>query len=77
MTCKIWQIQENSLENICVLPQTHEPVSLTWSPHVGNSINPLLVAIGNLLILHNVLHFKVILYYRYQLWHCECLEVAN
>ncbi|CAH1979985.1 unnamed protein product [Acanthoscelides obtectus] len=47
MTCKIWQLNDDKLALVKVMMQPYEPVSLTWSPVVGNSDTPLLLAIGS------------------------------
>nr|CAI5839110.1 unnamed protein product [Callosobruchus analis] len=47
MTCKIWQLNESKLALVKVIMQPYEPVSLTWSPVIGNSDTPLLLAIGS------------------------------
>lgn len=45
-TCKIWQEKENKLHLIYTLLQPHEPTSIEWSPLIGQSPTPLLLAIG-------------------------------
>ncbi|KAJ8965419.1 hypothetical protein NQ314_004172 [Rhamnusium bicolor] len=47
MTCKIWREGEGKLIHLHTMMQTHEPVSLTWSPVVGDNSAPLLLAVGS------------------------------
>nr|CAH7744976.1 unnamed protein product [Callosobruchus chinensis] len=47
MTCKIWQMNDSKLALVKVIMQPYEPVSLTWSPVIGNSDTPLLLTIGS------------------------------
>ncbi|KAJ8985353.1 hypothetical protein NQ317_008384 [Molorchus minor] len=47
MTCKLWKEHEGKLVQLHVIMQAHEPVSLTWSPVVGDGATPLLLAIGS------------------------------
>ncbi|KAK9737174.1 HECT-domain (ubiquitin-transferase) [Popillia japonica] len=46
LTCKVWQEQDDKLDLIHCLKLSHEPVSLAWSPVVGLSKLPLLLAVG-------------------------------
>lgn len=47
LTCKIWNLDKNKLVHVYTLAQTYEPISLTWSPNVGNSNGTLLLAVGS------------------------------
>lgn len=46
MTCKIWHEEENKLIVLHTLVQPYEPVSLEWSPVIGETSTPLLLTIG-------------------------------
>lgn len=45
-SCKIWQENEDKLHLLYTLLQPHEPTSVEWSPLIGESTTPLLLAIG-------------------------------
>lgn len=47
LTCKIWEIRDDKLISFHVIALKYEPVSITWSPIVGESCTPLLFAIGS------------------------------
>ncbi|KAJ8960520.1 hypothetical protein NQ318_013805 [Aromia moschata] len=47
MTCKIWREHDGKLLHLHAVTQAHEPLSLTWSPVVGGSATPLLLAVGS------------------------------
>ncbi|KRT81776.1 Regulator of chromosome condensation repeat containing protein, partial [Oryctes borbonicus] len=46
LTCKVWQEKDDKLDLLHCLKHSHEPVSLGWSPVVGLSKLPLLLAVG-------------------------------
>ncbi|CAH0559022.1 unnamed protein product [Brassicogethes aeneus] len=46
LTCKIWREKNDKMQMLHSLMQSYEPVSITWSPLVGESKTPLLMAIG-------------------------------
>lgn len=45
-SCKIWQEKEDKLHLLYTLIQPYLPVSLEWSPLIGDTSTPLLLAIG-------------------------------
>lgn len=47
LTCKIWKLYESELVHVYTLAQTYEPISVTWSPVVGNNNETLLLAVGS------------------------------
>lgn len=47
-SCKIWQMKNDTLHLLYTLIQPHEPVSLEWSPLIGTSATPLVIAIGTM-----------------------------
>ncbi|KAF5282986.1 hypothetical protein FQA39_LY04857 [Lamprigera yunnana] len=46
MSCKIWKEEQGKLIMIHSLMQDHEPISLCWSPIIGEGLLPLLLVIG-------------------------------
>ncbi|CAH1119370.1 unnamed protein product, partial [Phaedon cochleariae] len=46
MTCKIWKENDGQVSLLHVLVQSRSPVSVTWSPRIGRTATPLLIAIG-------------------------------
>ncbi|KAK4883685.1 hypothetical protein RN001_007004 [Aquatica leii] len=46
MTCKIWKEEQGKLINTCSIIQAHEPISLAWSPVIGEGPLPLLITVG-------------------------------
>lgn len=45
-TCKIWYIDEGQLKTLHTVTHDHEPVSLEWSPLIGENIRSLMLAVG-------------------------------
>ncbi|XP_044259648.1 probable E3 ubiquitin-protein ligase HERC1 isoform X3 [Tribolium madens] len=46
LRCKLWHLKDSKLTLIHTLFQTQEPVTLKWSPLIGDSKTPLLLTIG-------------------------------
>lgn len=47
-TVRVWQKSEDTWESLHTLVQSHEPVSLQWSPYVGTGARPLLLVVGTI-----------------------------
>ncbi|KAL3277276.1 hypothetical protein HHI36_012626 [Cryptolaemus montrouzieri] len=47
-SCKIWLSGDNELQLLHTILQPYEPVTMTWSPLIGKSDTPYLLAVGTL-----------------------------
>ncbi|XP_045467504.1 probable E3 ubiquitin-protein ligase HERC1 isoform X2 [Harmonia axyridis] len=45
-TCKVWMFEDKELKLLLTLSQPYEPVTLKWSPLIGDSDTPHLLAVG-------------------------------